>query len=180
MSAEAPTPAAFNTGGGPGSGGPYPGQHPHRRPRRRRGPIVAAVAAGVLAVIAVVSGLAYAVTGSAWKAEYAKFADEVATGYELTQRSASGNVMCFDVCRELTSHYLTQEPAEVVIEKVAARMRSAGFTDIGHDCEENVWCSAWGDAGEVAVYVSKYKDASWAAEKPDLGNQVTVTVSMPE
>ena len=46
----------------------------------------------------------------------------------LTHRSASGNVMCFDVCRELTSHYLTQEPAEVVIEnQIVASVTTFGI-----------------------------------------------------
>ena len=178
MSAEAPMRAGTNAGGDSYSRDPSSAQDRHRR-RRRDGPILA-VAAAVTAAIAAVSGVAHVATDSAWEAEYAKIADEVAPGYELVDRSAAGNVMCLDVCREVTSLYLTDESTEVAIETVAERMRGAGFTDVGYDCKANLWCSAWGDAGEVAVYVSKYKDASWAAKEPGLADQLTVTVSMPE
>lgn len=137
----------------------------------------------VLLVAVVVLGaflLARQVSGAGWKAEYAGVADRVVAGLEAEHRSAQGNVVCFDVCRRLTSTYVSATPARSTVSEMAERMRERGFIDVGLECDEDVWCSAWGTYDGLGVTVSQYKRGSWAAEHPDLLREVTVVVSMPE
>lgn len=129
-----------------------------------------------------VAGLAVLVLSgwraSGWRADYARVADRVAAA-EPTERTAHGNVMCLDVCRQLTSTYGTALPAQATVGDAVERMRRHGFTDVGMDCEKNPWCSAWGSHDDVGVTVSQYKPDSWAAEQ-GVVDEFTVVVSMPE
>jgi hypothetical protein len=140
------------------------------------------VAGSTIAVVAAVlaAGLVVRVaTGAGWRSDYAALADRV-TDREATARTAHGNILCLDVCRSLTSTYRSDAPAESTVQDLAERMRRDGFADVGSDCEENVWCSAWGTYDGLGVQVSQYKPDSWAAQHPDLLHQVTVVVSQPE